>query len=116
MSNDNLLPILVILGFGGIAIYLLTRKTVPPVVAPVDKGLGQCGASYAGAGLSIPCDTAVKGIKALAGYIGHTTAARTVAHEASIAASGIEPWEYVVSPVAISHAAYNELKRLNPFG
>ena len=110
--RDSWLAALVILGLGGIAIWYLTRpRTVAPSVPPVDKSLGNCGLSFAGVGTSVPCQTLVSGIKTLT----NNTVGKTLATETHKAVDGVAPWEAVVFPVAVSHVAYNELKRLNPF-
>lgn len=106
--SDNVLPVLIVVGVGGIAIYLLSRPapivTPPPVVAPTQ----QCGASYVGVGVSVPCQLIAQGVKALGNEAYTQLKKAGVTQQVSIAASGIKPWEYAITPVAISHAAYNE--------
>ncbi len=114
---NDYLPLLVIVGLGGLVIYVLTRQQQP--VAPVvDKTTtANCGASYLGVGASVPCQYLAAGIKQLTAEAEKTLA--PVTNNLKAAASGIKPWEYVVTPVAISHAAYNEGKKvlnyINPF-
>jgi len=108
-------PVLIILGLGGVVLYLLTRpKAVPPVV---DRTLANCGASYAGAGVSVPCEYLAAGIKTLTSDIRNTL--QPVTQEVKTATSGIKPIELIITPIAVSHVAYNETKRvlnyINPF-
>lgn len=107
-------PVLVILGLGGVVIYLLTRPKDAPL--PVAKP-SNCGASYLGIGANIPCEYLAAGIKELADQAGQ--ALQPVGHEIKTATQGIQPWEYIATPVAITHVGYNEAKRLvsylNPF-
>lgn len=112
---DDYLPLLVIVGLGGLVIYFLTRQQQvipPPVAAP-----SQCGASYLGVGASVPCSLLSAGIKQLTSEAQKVLS--PVTQNLQAAASGIKPWEYVITPVAISHATYNEGKKvlnyINPF-
>ncbi len=109
-------PVLLVLGLGGVVIYLLTRSkdaALPPVVEKTNM----CGASYLGVGANVPCEYLGAGIKALGGAAEKALA--PLKQELGKATSGIKPWEVIVTPVAISHVAYNEIKNvgswLNPF-
>lgn len=113
---DEYLPLLVILGLGGVVIYVLMRQQQPPPVVATAPAQ-QCGASYMGVGASVPCQYLAAGIKQLSSEAQKVLS--PVTQNLKDAASGIKPWEYVVTPVAISHATYNELKKglsyINPF-
>ena len=113
---NDYLQLLVIVGLGGLVIYVLTRQQIAPPV--VDKISGQqCGASYAGTGLSVPCQLLANGIKTLTADA--QKALKPITTQISSATSGVKPWEYVVAPVAVSHVTYNEAKKvlnyINPF-
>jgi hypothetical protein len=103
---------IVVLGLGGAILYVLWQKNQapPPVTTVTDRSLGQCGASYVGVGASVPCELVGQGIKAAYQYTSHLV--QPVTNEVKTAASGIKTWEYVVTPVAISHATYNEAKHV----
>lgn len=109
-------PVLVILGLGGVVIYLLTRNQAAALPPAVDK-TNMCGASYLGVGANVPCEYLGAGIKYLSGEA--EKALGPLKQEVGGAVRGIQPWEVIVTPVAISHVAYNEVKRavswLNPF-
>lgn len=104
---NDYLPLLVILGLGGIVIYVLTRQQQQPPV--VDKSaMANCGASYLGVGASVPCEYLAAGIKTLTSDVSKTLS--PVTKQLGTATKGIKPWEVVVTPVAVSHVAYNETK------
>jgi len=114
MKSETFIILLVVLGFGGLAYYLLSRPPAPPSVVNT-SAVAQCGASYVGVGASLPCNLIGQGVKSL--YEGAKSVVQStgIPGEAQKALGGIKPWEYVVVPVAITHATVNELKRLNPF-
>jgi hypothetical protein len=97
---------------GGVVIYLMTRGPPAPPVVANPMGYGQCGASYAGVGASVPCELVGKGVKELYEGAKYIVDKSGLGSEAKTAASGIKGWEVVVSPVAINHVLYNEVKRL----
>lgn len=115
---DDYLPLLVILGLGGLVIYVIMRQQQPAQQPVVDRTTGaQCGASYLGVGASVPCQYLAAGIKQLSSEA--QSVLKPVTTNLKTAASGIKPWEYVVTPVAITHATVNEAKAvlnyINPF-
>lgn len=105
-------PVLMVLGLGGVVLYLLTRPKPVPQVVDRTTG-GQCGGSYVGVGVSVPCEYLAAGIKYVANDIAKT--AKPLTNEIKTATSGISAKELILTPIAISHVAYNELKRFNPF-
>ena len=116
MDKEGVVVLLLIVGLGGLAVYIYTRptKTVPaPVVLPPAQ---QCGASYAGVGASVPCTLLAHGVKELANGVASLATKTGIPGEVKTAASGIKTWEYVVTPVAITHVAINEIKRIPGLG
>lgn len=111
---DKFFPLLIVVGLGGVVLYLLTRK---PALPPVVDKTNMCGASYAGVGANIPCEYIGAGIKALGQ--GANQVVQSVGGEVHTAISGVKPVEVILTPIAISHVAYNETKRVlswaNPF-
>jgi hypothetical protein len=117
---NDYLPLLVVVGLGGFVIWYLTRQQTPPPVVNT-TATQQCGASYLGVGASVPCQLLAAGIKQLSAdaQAALKPVTQEVSSQVKTATSGIKPWEYVVTPVAISHATYNEVKAglnyINPF-
>lgn len=108
--KDNFLPILVILGFGGIVIYMLTRQqsiVAAPVVAPPQQ---QCGASYGGTGVSVPCSLVGEGIKTLYNDAQKVLTKYGVTQTLKTGTQGFNAVDVIIAPVAINHAIYNYAK------
>lgn len=114
---NEFLPLLVVVGLGGVVIYLLTRQPTPTQYYDRSGGSGQCGASYAGVGASVPCDVLFSGIKTLGAKAEETL--RPLTQELKTATSGFGVADVAIAPVGATHAVYNETKRalnyLNPF-
>lgn len=107
--KDNFLPVLVILGFGGIVIYLMTRPVAAaaPVVAPPQQ---QCGASYAGTGVSVPCSLVSEGIKDVYNKAAAVLQKSGITPVVTTGTKGFGTVDVVLAPVAINHALYNYAK------
>lgn len=106
--SDEVFPLLVILGFGGIALYLLTRPEplalAPPVVAsPVQ----QCGAGYNGASVSVPCALIGEGIKEIYNKAAAVLQKSGITPVVETGTKGFGAVDVVLAPVAINHALYN---------
>jgi len=117
---NDYLPLLVVVGLGGFVIwYIMKQQQQPPVVNTT--ATAQCGASYLGVGANVPCQLLANGIKQLSADAQSALKPVTtvIGDQVKTATSGIQPWEYVVAPVAITHATVNEGKKvlsyLNPF-
>lgn len=113
MSNDIGI-FLVVIGFGGVAIYFLTRPPAVPMLPPVlnTTSGGQCGASYVGIGASVPCTLLINGVKELGKDAYSVVKASGVPGEVKKATNGFGVADVVLAPVAATHAVYNEIKRL----
>jgi hypothetical protein len=106
--KDNFLPVLVILGFGGIVIYLMTRPVAAaPVVAPPQQ---QCGASYAGTGVSVPCSLVGEGIKDVYNKAAAVLQKSGITPVVKTGTQGFGTVDVVLAPVALNHALYNYAK------
>lgn len=108
--KNNLLPFLVVLGFGGVVIYFLTRPN-PVVAAPVVAGpIQQCGASYAGTGVSVPCSLVGEGIKDVYDKASGVLSKYGVTSVVKTGTQGFGAVDVVIAPYAINHALYNYAK------
>ncbi len=108
--KGDFLPVLVILGFGGIVIYMLTRSqpiATAPVVAPPQQ---QCGASYAGTGVSVPCSLIGEGVKDLYNDAQKTLSKYGVTQTVKAGTKGFTAVDVIEAPVALNHAIYNYAK------
>ena len=108
--NDNFLPVLVILGFGGIVIYFLTRPQMmvaPPVVA---SPIQQCGAGYNGASVSVPCALIGEGIKEVYNKAASVLQKSGITPAVKTGTEGFTVVDVALAPVAINHALYNYAK------
>lgn len=108
--DKSFLPLLVILGFGGVVVYLLTRPNpivAAPVVAPPQQ---QCGASYAGTGISVPCSLVGEGIKDVYNNAAKVLSKYGVTQTVETGTKGFTAVDVVLAPVAINHALYNYAK------
>ena len=107
--NNNLVPMLLILGIAGVAVYLFTRPNPiavpPPVVAPP---IPQCGASYAGTGVSVPCSLVANGIKSIVSNTEKVLSKYGVTQQAKVATKDFGVADVALFPVAINHTIYNE--------
>ena len=111
MKTSEFILLIALLGLGGAVIYLIMKQNQPnPPPPAIDKSGGQCGASYLGVGASVPCNLLGSAVKTAYGEVAKV--AQPLTSEVKTASSGIKTWEYVVTPVAISHATYNEAKHL----
>ena len=98
-----------VLGIGGAILYMLWRSQQQVPTTVTDRGLGQCGASYAGVGASVPCELLGKGVKTL--YEGASELAQPVVSEGKKLTAGVKPAELVFAPVAATHVAVNGVKQ-----
>lgn len=115
MKSSDILPLVVVLGFGGAIVYLLWKQNSTPATVVNNAPAQQCGASYLGVGASVPCSLLASGVKTAAKEV--EKIAQPVTNQVKSATAGVQPWEYVVTPVAISHVTYNEAKKaLNYIG
>ena len=108
--KDNFLPILVILGFGGIVVYLLTRPQTVPLAPVVSSPVQQCGASYAGVGASVPCSLIGEGVKEIYDKAAAVLQQNGITPVVKTGVSGFGVVDVVEAPYAINHALYNYAK------
>jgi hypothetical protein len=109
--KDNFLPVLAIVVIGGVVIYLISRPNPivapPPAVAPPQQ---QCGASYAGTGVSVPCSLVGQGIKDVYNKAASVLQSTGVTSTVKTGTQGFSAVDVVIAPVAINHALYNYAK------
>jgi hypothetical protein len=114
MKSSDVLLFVVVLGFGGVIVYLLMKQqtSVPTVVN--NQAAQNCGASYLGVGASVPCSLLANGVKTAVGEVAKL--AQPVVNQVKSATAGVSTWEYVVAPVAITHVTVNEIKKIPGLG
>lgn len=104
--RDGMIALLV-LGVGGLFVYYIYRNQQEVAITQVtDRSYGQCGASYAGTGVSVPCELIGKGLKSAYDWVKDES--KPVVGEIKTATKDFGIMDVAQAPVGITHALYNE--------
>jgi hypothetical protein len=104
--RDGMIALLV-LGVGGLFVYYIYRNQQEVALKQVtDRSSGQCGASYAGVGASIPCELIGQGAKAAYSWVKDES--KPVVKEIKTATKDFGVLDVAQAPIGVTHALYNE--------
>jgi len=99
-------------------VYYIYQQQQIAEIPVVDKSYGQCGASYAGTGISLPCELVGKGLDAAYNYVKDQT--KPIVGEVKAAqgtgVTHIGLKEAAFFPVTVTYATVNEIKRIPGLG